>query len=215
MRTRLKVFEILCLAGMGLVLGMVGAMAGSIEQVALSNATVRSFGPTSTPWFHTAQGPGRYQGYAISSFRFPEREGSFKIEELIIHYTETEAEFTREGPLLFFITFDPEVAKGEYGGLRHRGGGSHGIDDQEFTDNPSTLGIGSGYFEREFPGAEHSFPLEIDEEVRELLSRAVEGSEGFSIIVAAPEDSTAATFAGIENTRFPNSIRLELRTGSR
>lgn len=187
--------------------------ADSLRQTAHNNATVRDFGPTGTPWFHNAQGPGDFASYAISGFRFeaapPDAPHFEVLPEVRIVYTQSNAFFTSSGPVRFFITFDPEIAEGAHAQLRHTGTG-FGVDDAQFSDTPTAQPIGDFLYERRVSGQRDVYRLDIPPATAALLLAAINGGQPFAILLATDDGATAATYAGIENNNYPNEITLEI-----
>jgi len=188
--------------------GMALFAVSAAGQVALNNATIRSDGPTGSPWFHNAQVAGDFASYGISTFD-PDAMGegavpSFSTFE--ISYTQSNAGFTTSGPVEFFITFDQTVAGGDYSALTHDGSAS-GIDDSQFSDSPSQQSLGTGTFTEVESGTVDTYSLDISA-VEAQLIEAFEQGTPFSIILAAPGSEGAVTYAGIQNNSYPNSIIL-------
>ncbi len=192
----------------------VGALsAQTIVGTATSNATVRAGGPTTNPWFHTAQGPGDFASYAISSFTFT--AGDFGLASVTdvtaasISYTQSNAAFTNSGPVSFHVSFDTSVAGGNYAGLAHSGAGA-GVNDGEFSDAPSTQVIGTGTFTEVASGTVDTYTLDFTGTLGSLLVDAINSGSSFSIILATSDSGAAVTYAGIENNTYPNQIDLSI-----
>ncbi len=178
-----------------------------------SNATIRTGGPTTNPWFHTAQGPGSNASYAISSFSFTAGDFGFaevtEVTAASISYTQSNAFFTTDGPVSLHVSFDTTIAAGNYASLAHSGSGA-GVDDAQFSDSPSTQVIGTGTFTEVSNGTVDTYTLDFTGTLGSLLVDAINSGDPFSIILAVSEAGPAATYAGIENNTYPNQIDLSL-----
>lgn len=190
--------------------------AQTVTNVASSNATIQAGGPTGSPWFHNAQIPGSFASYAISSFLFTAAEFGLPevtgIQVVEISYTQSNAGFTTSGPLEFYVSFDAFVGDGDYSGLTNTNSGT-GINDSQFTDSPSTQFIGSGTFTQVSSGTVDTYTLSFGGSLATSLVNAINQGDRFSILLTAPEgpsNSTAATYAGIQNNTYPNSINLSI-----
>jgi hypothetical protein len=181
-----------------------------VSVVASSNISVRSDGPTTSPWFHNAQVVGDFASYGISSFlltadQFGEGEVT-SIDSVSISYTQANAGFTTDGPVGIHLTFDTTVGSGDYSGLSHDGSAA-GVDDSQFSDAPVSQGVFSGTFTQVESGTVDIYPLDVSAVEAQLLA-AINAGEPFSAIIIAPGDAGAVTYAGIENNSYPNSIIL-------
>lgn len=187
-----------------------------VEFTAASNATVRSDGPTTSPWFHNAQTPGDFESYGVSSFLVTPSDLGVEeldgIEALTISYTQSNAGFTTDGLVTLFITFDETVSGGDYSGLTHNGT-VVAVDDTQFSDNPTTQVVGTGTFTETESGAVDTYELDISA-VEETLLEAINAGTPFSLIIAATGNAGAVTYAGIENNSYPGSIVLTLTPGT-
>lgn len=205
--TLLALFSILALATLS-------AEGGEAVRKADHNATIRRDGPTANPWFHTAQAPGRFESYAVATFRFRNRDfrtgGVSAIESAEVIYTEAPSDFTAGGPVEIFLTIDEAVSSGNFTHLRHNGIRT-GIDDQQFSDQPSTQSLGRFDFQPGGDGTKHRYQLEIAGSVQSQLLNAIEAGSSFSLIVGAPGGGTAATFAGIEHFSHSDPIQLKIK----
>jgi len=196
-----------------LTLSVVSAQGREAVSQADHNATIRRDGPTANPWFHTAQAPGRFESYAVASFRLQNRDfqssGLTAIESVEITYLEAPSDFTASGPVEIFISIDETVSSGDFTRLRHNGIRS-GINDEQFSDQPTNQSLGRFEFLPGGEGAKHRFQLQLTEEIRSLLLDAIEAGRSFSLIVGAPGGGTAATFAGLEHFSHPDPIQLKV-----
>lgn len=194
---------ILCLVALSGVL-----YASPVTQTAAANATIRSGGDTGSPWFHNAQVPGTFESYAVSSFSFTAADfglGTVSgIQSAEIKYMQSEAPFTTDGPLEFFVSFDSTVGGGDYTGLSHNSAGA-GIDDAQFSDAPSTQSLGTGTFTQTADGDVDAYTLNFSGTTETALVNAINADSPFSILMTAPSGSTAATYAGIENFDFASN----------
>jgi len=172
-----------------------------VAQTARSNETIEGDGPSGSPWWHNAQPSGPFQEYAVDSFLFtPANFGGAvtDIASVRISYMQSNAGFTADGPLAFFVSFDPTVGGGDYGGLAHSGS-THGIDDSQFSDTPSLQSLGTGNFVETADGDVDTYTLAFGEALASTLVSAINNSKPFSILMAAPSGGTAATYAGLES----------------
>ncbi|MCC5806120.1 MAG: PEP-CTERM sorting domain-containing protein [Opitutales bacterium] len=180
---------------------------------ASSNGTIRTGGPTTNPWFHTAQGPGDFASYAISSFSFSAGDFGFGtvtgISAASISYTQSNAAFTNDGPISFHVSFDTTIAGGNYAGLAHTGAGA-GVNDGEFSDSPTTQVIGTGTFTEVSSGTVDAYTLDFTGTLESLLVDAINSGSSFSIILATSDPGAAVTYAGIENNTYPDQIDLSI-----
>lgn len=181
------------------------AYTSPVTQVADANATVRNTGPTSSPWFHNAQVPGTFESYGISTFSFSAADFSLAavtdIASVEVSYMQSNAGFTTDGPLDFFISFDPTVAGGDFSGLIHNSVGA-GIDDAQFSDSPSLQSIGSGTFTEVSTGTVDTYTLTFSGTQKSNLIQAINNGNPFAILMGASSGSTAATYAGIESNNY-------------
>lgn len=205
-----KKIRLLCL----LALFAAGTLAAqTFVGTASSNGTIREGGPAGNPWFHTAQGPGDFASYAISSFSFTAGDFGFGavtgVTAASISYTQSNAAFTTSGPVSFHVTFDTVVSGGDYSGLAHTGAGA-GVNDGEFSDTPSTQVIGSGTFTEVASGTVDTYTLDFTGMLESLLVDAINSGSSFSIILATSDSDAAVTYAGIENNDYPNQIDLSI-----
>jgi len=182
-----------------------------VSVIATNNESIRASGPGGSPWFHNAQGPGDFAQYGISSFDLSgEAYGGpvTAIEKVTISYTQANASFTTDGPIEFFISFDPAISAGDYSGLMHSGAGN-GINDANFADDPTTQSLGTSTFTQVESGTVDTYTLDVTA-VKEQLMAAINDSAPFSLIIAADIAGTAVTYAGIENNSAPDSIILSV-----
>lgn len=179
--------------------------ASPVTHTAVSNATIQSGGDSGQPWFHNAQVPGGFESYAVSSFSFTASDFGLGmvsgLQSAEISYMQSNAFFTSEGPLEFFVSFDPTVGGGDYSGLAHNGVGS-GLDDTQFSDSPSAQSLGTGTFTETATGDVDSYVLSFSGGTETALVNAINAGTPFSILLSAPSGSTAATYAGIENNAY-------------
>lgn len=203
---------------LNILIGIAGAAAFAasasaqteVSVVASSNETIEAEGPSGSPWFHTAQAPGDFAAYGISSFvltadQFGEGEVT-SIDSISISYTQSNAFFTADGPVSLHMTFDPTVSGGDYSSLSDDGSAA-GVNDDQFSDSPVSQAVGSGTFTQGDDGSVDTYPLDISGVESELLA-AINAGEPFSVILAAVGDAGAVTYAGIENNTYPDSIIL-------
>jgi len=190
--------------------------AQTITNTASSNGTIQSGGPSTSPWFHTAQVPGDFASYAISSFLFtatdfglPEVTGVTLVE---ISYTQSNAFFTSSGPVAFYVSFDTIVGDGDYSGLTNTGSGN-GINNSQFTDSPSSQFVGDGTFTEVSSGTIDTYTLTFGGALATSLVNAINNGDRFSILLTTPEgpgNNTAATYAGIQNNTYPDQIDMSI-----
>jgi len=196
------------------------SFAQTAIQIASSNESIESTGPSGSPWNHNAQAPGGFEAYAIDSFTFsPSDFGLATVTALSvieISYMQSNAFFTTGGPLSFFVSFDTTVGGGDYSGLSHSSSGA-GIDDAQFSDSPSTQGIGSGTFTETADGDVDTYALSFGGALETSLLNAINNSDPFSILMGVSSGSTAATYAGLESFDYvinggsePDSKRTNL-----
>lgn len=185
----------------------------TVVQLADGNATIDNDGPNTSPWFHTAQGPGNFESYAISTFTFDPSDFGFSsvagITGAQISYTQSNAFFTTNGPVEFFVSFDSSFTGASYAGLAHNGTGS-GIDDTQFSDSPSVQSLGSGTFTQVENGHVDTYTLTVPSTLETAFLNAINNGNAFSIILSVPSGSTAATYAGIENNTYPDQVNLQI-----
>ncbi len=140
--------------------------------------------------------------YAISSYTFTAGDFGLStvpgINGIDISYMQSNAGFTTDGQVEFFVTFDTTVSGGDYSGLSHSGSGS-GIDDSQFSDAPSTQDLGTGTFTETNDGDVDTYALNFSPSVETSFVNAINNGNAFSILLTAPSGSTAATYAGIES----------------
>lgn len=201
--------KMILLASAG-VFGMALAASGQMTSttMASSNATIEGVngdnGPTTQPFFHNAQVPGNFESFAISSYTFSAGDFGYGsvtgINSAEISYMQSNAFFTSDGPVEFFVSFDTTVGGGDYSGLSHNGTGA-GIDDAQFSDMPSMQSLGTGTFTEVADGTVDTYTLDISGVEADLIS-AINSGNPFSIILGAPSGGTAATYAGIESNNF-------------
>jgi hypothetical protein len=181
-----------------------------VSVVASSNGTIRADGPTTSPWFHNAQVAGEFASYAISSFTLMASDfGEGEITEVTsatISYTQANAGFTTSGPVELFITFDPAVGAGDYAALRHNGS-ADGVENRQFSDAPKTQSLGTATFTEVESGTVDTYTLDLSA-VESKVRNAINDGTPFSIILSANGAEGAATYAGIENSTYPESIIL-------
>jgi hypothetical protein len=208
----MKSKTILALAG---TIGLAAAAGAQVTQslTALSNGTIRNTGPTTSPWFHNAQAPGsEFESYGISSFQFTAANFGYSsvtgITSAQISYMQSNAGFTADGGLEFYVSFDSNVGAGNYGGLIHNSTGA-GLDDGQFTDAPSMQSLGTGTFTETATGDVDTYMLSFAGALETALVDAINNGDGFSIIIGVPSGSTAATYAGIESNRYVANGGLE------
>jgi len=183
-----------------------------VEFTAVSNATIRGDGPTSSPWFHNAQIPGDFESYGVASFTVTAAalgvEEVSGIDEITISYTQSNAGFTTDGPVTLYLTFDETVSGGDYSGLTHNGT-TVAVDDTQYTDSPTTQVVGMGTFTEVDSGTVDTYVLDVSALEESLLS-AINSGTPFSIIIAATGEAGTVTYAGIENNSYPGSIILSV-----
>lgn len=198
-------------AAVGLALAVHPAVAQTeISVVATNNGTIQAGGPSSSPWFHNAQVAGDFAAYGISTFTigadaFDVAEVT-SIDSVTISYTQSNAGFTTDGPVEFFITFDPAAAGADYSALAHDGSAS-GVNDDHFSDSPTAQSVATGTFTEVESGTVDTYTLDVSAVEAELIAAINDGS-GFSIILSANGAEGAVTYAGIQNNGFPDSIIL-------
>lgn len=207
---------------------LIGLLSGSflsgegVTTIAQNNATIQAGGSTANPWFHNAQSSGNFISYAIASFspdasEFPNLSQARGIQKMEISYTQALAPFTQEGPIEFFITFDPVVGAGDFSKLQHTGS-ENGINNDHFADEPTRQSLGKQTFRPRLEGEVDTFTLRPNSAVSEKIIQSLRSGTPFSIILTAPAEAgqrTAATYAGIENRSHPNQILLNLQLSNR
>lgn len=164
---------------------------------AISNATIRSDGETSSPWFHNAQPPGEFGSYGISSFQLSSSNFGgpvTSISSVEISYMQANAGFTSDGAVEFYVTFDSTVSGGDYSGLA-QGSTGIGINDTEFSDTPTM--VGSGTFTETGDGNMDTYSLSFTGALETSLMNAINNGDAFSIILGST--GAVATYAGIES----------------
>jgi hypothetical protein len=183
------------------------AHASPVTRVASANATVRTSGPTTSPWFHNAQAVtgGGFESFAVSTYLYTAADfGLPAVTDLTsvqVSYMQSNAAFTNDGPLDFFVSFDPAVAGGDFSGLAHTGIGA-GIDDTQFSDSPSLQSIGTGTFTTVATGHVDTYALSFGGATKTSLLNAINSGSPFAILMSAATGSAAATHAGLESTRY-------------
>lgn len=199
---------------------LASAQLVNVAEIAASNATIESTGDTGSPFYHNAQVPGSFESYAVSSFSFTAADFGFAsvtaISDVDISYMQSNAFFTSDGPLELFVSFDTTVGGGDYSGLAHNSTGA-GIQDSEFSDAPSTKSLATATFTETATGDVDTYTLNFGGTLETELIGAINSGSAFSILLAAPSGSTAATYAGIESNAFvinggtePDSKRTSL-----
>jgi len=195
----------------GLALAAIPALGQTeISFVATNNGTIQADGPSGSPWFHNAQVAGDFAAYGISTFTigadaFDVAEVT-SIDSVTISYTQSNAGFTTDGPVEFFITFDPAAGSADYSALAHDGSAS-GVNDDHFSDSPTAQSVATGTFTEVESGTVDTYTLDVSAVETELLS-AINAGSGFSVILSATGAEGAVTYAGIQNNGFPDSIIL-------
>ncbi|MFO7725568.1 MAG: hypothetical protein R6V45_08480 [Oceanipulchritudo sp.] len=195
----------------GLALAVIPALGQTeISVVAADNGTIEPDGPSGSPWFHNAQAAGDFAAYGISTFNldadaFDVAEVT-SINEMEIAYTQSNAGFTTDGPVEFYITFDPAAGSADYSALAHDGT-ANGVEDSQFSDSPTEQQVATGTFTEVESGTVDTYTLDVSEVEAELVEAINDGS-GFSIIISATGSEGAVTYAGIQNNGFPDSIIL-------
>lgn len=183
------------------------ASASPVTRVASANATVRTFGPTTSPWFHNAQAVtgGGFESFGISTYLYTAADFGLPsvtdITSVQVSYMQSNAAFTADGPVDFFVSFDPTVSVGNFASLFHNSIGA-GIDDTQFSDSPSLQTIGTGTFTTVATGHVDTYTLSFTGSTKTSLINAINSGNPFAILMSASSGGTAATYAGIESNRY-------------
>lgn len=182
--------------------GLASAVSGqsTFVSTALSNATIASDGDSGTPWWHNAQPPGEFGSYGISSFQFSSSDFGGTVTDITdvsIAYMQSNAGFTADGGVDFYVTFDSTVGGGDYSGLSQTATGV-GIDDSQFSDTPGM--VGSGTFTEVANGEVDSYSLSFSGALESALIGAINNGDAFSIILGST--GANATYAGLESNSY-------------
>ena len=170
------------------ILVAISARAG-VEVTAMESRTIQPSGPRSgdagSKYFNIqGQGNDKYASFGVLVFEIPKDVQDKKVKSATLTLVQSVPAFAKDGAVRFFLATNSDAT----GNLKFDPSADDGVGNQI----KARHALGSGNFKKVETGKRESFPLTVDDSVREQIAK---GRKLYVVIV--PADATvAATYFG-------------------
>lgn len=197
-----------------LLLLALGSRAGAdqVSVLAVDNATVQPAGPRpgdNGKRFFNIEGNGSdvFSSFGVADFTLPRHEDSEEesIRMLTLTLTQSNAGFTHDGGLHFWVTTDTatDIQPSDTPAITfvHE-------DDPDGLDGQLAprFSLGSGSFVQVDDGQMDSFSFGVSRQLARYLRRQISRGGTIRILVSPADSSVAATYAGHTNVDFSGPV---------
>ncbi len=197
-----------------LLLLAVGSRADAerVSALAVDNATVQPAGPrpgdNGKRFFNVeGNGAGNFASFGVADFNLPTHEDSEveSIRALTLSFTQSNAGFTHDGGLHFWLTTDTttDIQPSETPDVTFvREDDPDGLDGQL----APRFSLGSGSFVQVDDGQVDSYSFGVSRQLGRYLRQQIRRRGTIRILVSPADGSVAATYAGYSNVDFTGPV---------
>ena len=200
MKKTVLVLVIIALASVPALAGLSATMTRSATQT----ETIEADGMSGSPWFHNAQGAGdAYSEFAVSDFSFSQADFVFEVSnitDMSVTYTQANAWFAKAGATAVWLaaansTFDDlAFDSSTYPGGVSTATGLSGLGSADLQI------VGTGFFSPVGDGGQKdTIVFSLSDNAEAALIEAINNGTAFRLVLAAGDEATAATYAGVGN----------------